>query len=162
VTACLLHRQAVHHLRLQVRRVLIRTRGHPTIVVAFAVILGQRKVEEVLIVTWSVGVGVEIVVRVALALVAVRERMVEGILPVGRARAAVIGTEAARLVEDAAEAGRRIVRPINVKNRPCRILLSRITRLLVRDLPFLPWNKNRFCRRIFYWTRPVLRSSDLG
>jgi hypothetical protein len=47
--------------------------------------------------------------------------MVEGILPVGRARAAVIGTEAARLVEDAAEAGRRIVRPINVKNRLCRI-----------------------------------------
>ena len=71
--------------------------------------------------TWSVGVGAEIVVRIALALVAVRERVVEKILPVGRALAAAIGTEAARLVEDAAEADRRIVRPINVKNRPCRI-----------------------------------------
>ena len=71
--------------------------------------------------TWSVGVGAEIVVRIALALVAVRERVVEKILPVGRALTAAIGTEAARLVEDAAEADRRIVRPINVKNRPCRI-----------------------------------------
>jgi hypothetical protein len=121
VTTYLLHRQAVHRLRLQVRRVLIRTRGLPAIVVAFAVILGRRKVGEVLNVTWSVGVGAEIVVKVALARVAVREHVVERIRPVGRALATAIGTKATHLIEDAAEAGRKIVRSIIVKIRPSLI-----------------------------------------
>jgi hypothetical protein len=72
-------------------------------------------------VTWSVGVGAEIVVKVALARVAVREHVVERIRPVGRALATAIGTKATHLIEDAAEAGRKIVRSIIVKIRPSLI-----------------------------------------